>query len=207
MFKLTPTNTKFYDSFEEASDLLVRAASHFLESIEANKDPRLLAEELTTWENQCDGITHETLNLLHRSFITPLERSDIRRLSITLDSVLDCLDDGARRIALYEVGDVIPDVRSLATVLVKTTKALQAAVHEIRFLRKSKSIRDHCIEVHRCEDEGDRVFQHALAELFKSGMSPLDVVKWKDIIEDLENAIDACQEVSLVIEGIVLEHS
>lgn len=207
MFKLTPTNTKFYDSFEQASDVLVRAASHFLQAIEENKDPRLLAEELTTFENQGDGITHDNLSLLHRSFITPLERADIRRLSITLDEVLDCLDDAARRIALYEVGQVISDVRSLATVLVKTTKALRAAVHEIRFLRKSKTIQEHCIEVHRCEDEGDRVYHHALAELFKSGMSPLDVVKWKDIVEDLENSIDACQDVSLVIEGIVLENS
>lgn len=207
MFKLTPTNTKFYDSFEQASDVLVRAAAHFSDALQIGKDPRLLAEELTTLENQCDGITHETLNLLHRSFITPLERSDIRRLSITLDDVLDCLDDAARRIALYEVGEMLPDVRSLAAVLVKTTLALQAAVHEIRILRKSKTIHDHCIEVHRCEDEGDRIYHHALAVLFKSGMDSLDVVKWKDIIEDLENAIDACQDVALVIEGIVLEHS
>ena len=207
MFKLTPTNTKFFDSFDRASDFLVRAATHFLDSIQANREPHLLAEEITTLEDQCDGVAHETLSLLHTSFITPIERSDIRRLIITLDDVLDCLDDAARRIALYEVGPALPDVRSLAMVLVKATKAVQAAVHEVRSLRKSKSIAEHCIEVHRCEDEGDRIYHHALAELFKSNLSPIEIVKWKDIIEDLEDAIDACQDVSLVVEAIRLENS
>lgn len=207
MFKLTPTNTKFYDAFDRASDFLVRAATHFLESIQTDREPRLLAEELTTLEDQCDGVTHDTLSLLYSSFITPIERSDIRRLIITLDEVLDCLDDAARRIALYQVGAMLPDVRSLAMVLVKATKAVQAAVHEVRVLRKSKTIEEHCIEVHRCEDEGDRIYHHALGELFKSNMTPVEIVKWKDIIEDLENAIDACQDVSLVVEAIRLENS
>jgi uncharacterized protein Yka (UPF0111/DUF47 family) len=102
---------------------------------------------------------------------------------------------------------MLTTVRGLAQVLVKTTKAVQQAVHEIRNLRKSTSIREHCIEVHRCEDEGDRMFQLALSGLFSSGMDTLEIVKWKDIVEDLENAIDACQDVSLVIEAIILEHS
>ncbi len=208
MFKLSPTNTKFYDYFDRASDVLVRASSHFLAAIDASSDPKMLAEEMTTLEHQCDEITHEALNLLHKSFITPLERGDIRRLSISLDDVLDCLDDATRRIALYDLNPAsLPTVRGLAQVLVKTTKAVQQAVHEIRFLRKSTSIQNHCIEVHRCEDEGDRMYQLALAGLFASGMEPLEVVKWKDIIEDLEDAIDACQDVSLVIEAIILEHS
>lgn len=208
LFKLSPTNTQFYDSFDRASDVLVRACTHFLAAIESNADPKMLAEEMTTFEHQCDEITHENLNLLHTSFITPLERGDIRRLSISLDDVLDCLDDATRRMALYELNlSALPSVRGLAQVLLKTVKAVQEAAHEIRNLRKSKSIRAHCIEVHRCEDEGDRMFQLALAGLFASGMQPLEVVKWKDIIEDLENAIDACQDVSLVIEAIILEHS
>jgi uncharacterized protein Yka (UPF0111/DUF47 family) len=91
--------------------------------------------------------------------------------------------------------------------LVSATKAVQQAVHEVRQLRKSRSIRQNCIEVHQCEDEGDRIYHNALAALFKSGMDPLDVVKWKDIIEDLEHAIDCCQDVAVVVEGIVLENS
>lgn len=208
MFKLSPTNTAFYDSFDKASDVLVRASAHFLAAIDAGADPQLLAEEMTTMEHQCDEITHDALNLLHSSFITPLERGDIRRLSISLDDVLDCLDDATRRISLYGLNlSTQPQVRGLAQVLVKTTLAVQLAVHEIRNLRKSKSIRNHCIEVHRCEDEGDRMFQIALSSLFASNLEAIEIVKWKDIIEDLEDAIDACQDVSLVIEAIILEHS
>ena len=137
MFKLSPTNTQFYDSFDRASDVLVQASSHFLAAIDAGADPQVLAEEITTMEHQCDEITHEALNLLHKSFITPLERGDIRRLSISLDDVLDCLDDATRRISLYALNtSALPSVRGLAQVLVKTTKAVQLAVHEIRNLQQ-----------------------------------------------------------------------
>jgi uncharacterized protein Yka (UPF0111/DUF47 family) len=98
-------------------------------------------------------------------------------------------------------------VRRLAAVLVNAAKAMQKAVHEVPHLKKRKGILDHCIEVHHQEDEGDRIYHHALAELFKSGMDPLLIVKWKDIIEDMEHAIDNCQDVAVVVAGIVMEHS
>jgi predicted phosphate transport protein (TIGR00153 family) len=207
MLKLNPTNTKFYDLFDQVSDVLVRAAEHFHKSLGDSARLAQLAEEVSVFEHESDEITHETMNLLHKSFITPLERTDIRRLAITMDDVLDALDDAARRMALYEIGEIIPEARNLAAVLVKSTKAVQLAVHEIRNLRKSPAIRQHCIEVHQHEDEGDRLYHNALGGLFKSGLDPLTVVKWKDIIEDLEHAIDSCQDVAVVIDGIVLENS
>src|SRR6185295_8092912 len=137
MFKLSLTNTKFFDNFDRASDVLVRAAEHFYRSLDNNFQH--LAEQITAFEQQADEIAHETMETLHKSFITPLERTDIRRLTITLDDILDALDDAARRIALYEISSILPDVRSLAGVLVESTKEVQHAVHEIRQLRKSKS--------------------------------------------------------------------
>lgn len=205
MIKLIPTNDKFFDYFERISDVLVRASEHFSHSLD--NDAQKLAETITTFEHQGDEITHETMDLMHASFITPLERPDIRRLILSLDNVLDSLDDAARRIALYKVGPVLPDVKSLAAVLVKATTSMRLAVHELRNMRKSKSISEHCIEVHHCEDEGDRIYHHALATLFQSSTDVMAAVKWKDIIEDMEKAIDDCQEVSEVIQGIVIENS
>ena len=207
MFKISPTNNKFYDHFDQASDVLVRAAEHFHRALGETGNLTQLAEEISVFEHEADEITHETMNLLHKSFITPLERTDIRRLAITMDDVLDAMDDAARRMALYEISTIIPDAQALAAVLVKSTKAVQLAVHEIRNLRKSPAIRQHCIEVHQHEDEGDRLYHHALGMLFKSGLDTLKIVKWKDIIEDLEHAIDSCQDVAVVIDGIVLENS
>lgn len=205
--KLTPTNTRFYDYFDRATDVLVGAAEHFLGALDHFGNAEQLAEKMTAFEHEGDDLTHETMELLHKTFITPLERADIRRLVVTLDDVLDALDDAARRIALYEIKTILPEVRELAKVLVAAAKAVQQAVHEVRYLRKRNGILPHCIEVHRLEDEGDRIYHHALAGLFKSGMDPLVVVQWKDVIEDLENAIDCCQEVSVVVEGIVLENA
>jgi predicted phosphate transport protein (TIGR00153 family) len=207
MFKLTPTNTQFYDFFDAATDVLVRATERFRAGLNPLVDPQQLAEEITALEHEGDELTHETMEMLHKTFITPLERADIRRLIVTLDDVLDALDDAARRLALYEIHVILPEVQDLAAVLVEASKAVQQAVHQLRFLRKRNGILQHCVEVHRLEDEGDRIYHQMLAGLFKSGMDPSMIIKWKDIIEDLENSIDSCQDVSVVVEGIVLENS
>jgi predicted phosphate transport protein (TIGR00153 family) len=207
MFKFTPSNTKFYDHFDQASDVLVRAAEEFLDYLDQFDDPKRRAAEMKALEHEGDNITHATMELLDKSFITPLERGDIRRLMMALDDVLDFLDDAAQRIALYEIGTVLPDVRSLAEVLVSATKEVQGVVHKLRNLRQKNDILQQCIEIHRLEDEGDQIHQQALARLFKSGFDPLLVIKWKDIIEDVETSLDHCQDVANVVEGIVLENA
>lgn len=207
MFKLTPSNDKFFDYFDAASDLLVAAASRFLDFLDHFEAVPQQADEMSRLEQEGDRITHETMGLLDKSFITPLERGDIRRLMMALDDVLDYLDDASRRIAIYEISEVRPDVRELASVLVRTTKGVQTAVHKLRKLRQKNGILEFCIQVHNLEDEGDRIHHDALARLFKSGLDPLSVIKWKDIIEDIEASIDSCQTVASVVEGIVLENA
>jgi uncharacterized protein Yka (UPF0111/DUF47 family) len=207
MLKFRPTNNKFYEFFDRSTDVVLQAAEHFRKGLSDFQDGHRLAEDIKGFEHQGDEITHETMEMLHKSFITPLERGDIRRLVMAIDDILDALDDAARRIALYELNPILPNVQRLAEVLVRGAEAVQKAVHELPHLKRRKGILDHCIEVHHCEDEGDRIYHLALAGLFKSGMDPLMVVKWKDIIEDMEHAIDSCQDVAVVVAGIVLEHS
>ena len=207
MLSITPKNPKFYDYFDAATDVLVRAARRFVEFLNDFSNAGEQAQQIKDLEHEADNIAHETLGLLHQSFITPLERGDIRRLIMALDDVLDFLDDGVNHIALYEIKEILPPVKEMAQVLLSSVLAVQKAVLELRNIRRRNEILNLCIEIHHREDEGDRIYHETLAWLFKSGLDPLSVIKWKDIIEDIEKSIDCCQDVANVLEGIVLENS
>lgn len=208
MFKLLPTNTKFYDHFDRTTEILVAAAERFSAFLDNYEHPKRHADEIKSLEHEADENTHAGMELLHQSFITPIERGDIRRLIETLDDIVDFMDDAARRFVLYDITEVLPEARDLVKVLLAATKEVQAAVGKVRWLRKrTAEILQHCVEIRRLENEGDLINHELLARLFKSKMDPLSVLKWKEIIIDIENSIDRCQDVANVVEGIVLENS
>jgi hypothetical protein len=205
MFRLLPTNTKFFDHFDRICETLVLAAERLRQFIEKPEHADRCASEIKRLEHEADEETHDTLELLHRSFITPIDRGEIRRLTETLDDVLDLLDDASRRIVLYEITEMLPGVLDLVSVLVEATKVVSSAVHQLRHLQKKHDIIQKCIEIRRLENEGDQINHEILARLFKAGIEPLLILKWKEIIVDIETAIDRCQDVSNVLEAIVLE--
>ncbi len=208
MFNFLPRNTKFFDYFDRDTEVLVRTAEEFCRFLESSGDPKEHSKRLKELEHEADRLTHEAMELLHRSFITPLERGDLRRLILALDEVVDYLDDAARRIALYEVGPILPEVCAMGKMVVDLARAVQAAVHDLRNLRnKNNRVLEHCIEIQRLENLGDHLHHIALASIFKTGMDPLLVMKWKEIIDLIELAMDAAEEVAHVIEGIVLENA
>lgn len=207
MFNFLPRNTKFFDYFDRDTELLVRTAEGFCQFLESSGDPTESSKKLKDLEHEADRVTHEAMELLHRSFITPLERGDLRRLILALDEVVDYLDDAARRIAIYEVGPILPEVCAMGKLVVDLARAVQAAVHDLRNLRKKNNhVLASCIEIQRLENLGDHLHHIALASIFKTGMDPLLVMKWKEIIDLIELAMDAAEEVAHVIEGIVLEN-
>jgi uncharacterized protein len=207
MFNFLPRNTKFFDYFDRDTDLLVRTAEQFYGLLESISDAREHSRKLKELEHEADTVTHEAMELLHRSFITPLERGDLRRLILALDDVVDYIDDAARRIALYEIKAALPEACAMGKVVVDLARAVRAAVHDLRNLRGKNQIREHCIEIQRLENVGDHLHHIALNSLFKTGMDPLDVIKWKEIVDLIETAMDSAEEVAHVIEGIVLENS
>jgi uncharacterized protein len=208
MFNFLPRNTKFFDYFDRDTEVLVRTAECFCQFLETSSDAKDNSRRMKELEHEADRLTHEAMELLHRSFITPLERGDLRRLILALDEIVDYLDDAARRIALYEVGTILPEVCAMGKVLVDLARAVQAAVHDLRNLRnKNNRVLEHCIEIQRLENLGDHLHHIALASIFKTGMEPLLVMKWKEIVELIELAMDAAEEVAHVIEGIVLENA
>ncbi|MEW6754131.1 MAG: DUF47 family protein [Candidatus Latescibacterota bacterium] len=207
MFRLTPTNPRFYEQFDRAADVTAQAAECFGAFLETFADPAGNSAHIKDLEHQVDDVVHETMALLHRSFITPLDRGDIRRLIEALDSIIDLIHASSSRIALYEIDCILPEARELARVLVQATQTVKVAVHDLRQLRSRNQILEHCREINRIEDEGDVIHRRAVADLFRSGRDPLTVMKWREIFEFIETAIDHCENVADVIEGIVLENA
>lgn len=207
MFKLTPSNNRFYDLFDRAAELQVRAAAQFLDLVENFGDLPRRAEEIKRVEHELDGVVHDTMKLLHSSFITPIERGDIRRLIQALDSVADGVNAASSRLALYEIEQVFPPAQALARALLNACQAVQEAVRRLRHMPKLEGVLPLCVEINRLEDQADQIYREALASLFKSGLDPLLVIKWKEIYEFVESATDCCEDVADMVEVIVLENA
>lgn len=207
MFKLTPGNDKFYDLFDRSANFLVETAREFHELIDKFDDVDRRVKAIKALEHQADEVTHEAMELLHSSFITPFDRGDIRRVIIRLDDVVDFIDDATSRIVLYEIREIFPPVRALTSTLHEAATATRNTVTELRKLHKTNEILRRCVEIKRLETAGDKNHHEALAALFRSGMDPLSVIKWKEIVEDLESALDRCEDVANLVEGIVLENA
>jgi len=207
MFNFLPRNTKFFAYFDRDAEILVRCAEQFCQTLECFDNAREHSIKLKELEHEADDITHEAMSLLHRSFITPLERGDLRRLILALDDVVDYMDDAVRRMALYDIKTILPEVCPMGKVMVNLARAVRDAVHELRNVRKKNRILQHCIEIQRLETVGDHLHHIAISSLFKNGMEPLQVMKWKEIIDLIETAMDSAEEVAHVIEGIVLENA
>jgi predicted phosphate transport protein (TIGR00153 family) len=207
MFKLTPGNNRFYDLFDRAAELQVRAAAQFLDLVENFGDQARRAEEIKRVEHELDEVVHDTMKLLHSSFITPIERGDIRRLIQGLDSVADGINAASSRLALYEIDDIYPPIQSLARVLLDSCRVVQGAVGRLRGRPKIEEVLPLCVEINRLEDQADQIYREALAHLFRDRLDPLLVIKWKEICEFVESATDCCEDVADMVEVIVIENA
>ena len=198
---------QFFDLFERHAERTREAAALLAAMIRDGVDPERQAEQVKGVEHQGDEITHMVIERLHQTFITPLDRDDIHRLISRMDDVLDLVDASAERIWLYGIQTMEPEARELAGVLLRAVEEMGAAVHELRDLKDRARLIAHCTEINRLENEGDRLLRRAVARLFREGSDPIQVLKWKEIYDNLENAIDRCEDVANVIEGVALEYS
>ncbi len=202
----------FFASFSKHAQLCVEGAKKLVELLQNLEAAETVAKEVKTIEHDADTITHQTLRQLHETWITPLDRSDIHSLITRLDDVLDMIEAVSERIALFRVRGSNPLANKLGEVLLKACEALAKAVALVPHVAKSSAeILEAAVEVNRLENEADDLYRKALGELFNpaAGTSPniLEVLKWREIFEYLENATDACEDVANVLEGIVLEYA
>jgi predicted phosphate transport protein (TIGR00153 family) len=205
--RLLPREESFFDFFEQHADVLVRGTAKFATLFEPDADIAAITKQVRELEHEADSITHKCVEALHKTFITPIDRDDIHRLITRLDDVMDFVEAAAERITLYEITEMIADARDLADVLVRAAKDVQVACKGLRNLKDARTILSKCIDINRLENEADEVLRRGVARLFKEHKDdPIYVIKWKEILENLETATDRCEDVANTIEGVVLEH-
>ena len=205
-FSLLPKEEKFFTLFEEQADHICDAANVFKELLSKWSPSSPLVERLREIEHESDIITHEVIDKLNRTFITPLDREDIHELAKEMDDVVDLTQGAAARLKLYEVDHITEELPQLAEVLYQGTVALKKAVLALRDLGKSRRILEYCIEINRLENMGDQIQEIAMGKLFHNAKDPLQVIKWKEIYELTETAIDKCEDVANIIESIVVKY-
>jgi predicted phosphate transport protein (TIGR00153 family) len=197
----------FWDAFVAHAACAVKAAHLLKEMLSAPAEAERLAKEIKDLEHQGDKITQETVQALHQTWITPLDREEIHDLISNLDDVLDHMDAGSDRIVLYRLQSIRQEAVDLASVLVKTTQALANAVNSLVDLKDSRQTLAHCQEVRRFEREADQAYRNGIAHLFNNGADAIEIMKWRDVLESLEQANDRADDAANIIEGIVLEHA
>jgi hypothetical protein len=204
--RLLPRDASFFDLFDRHAALIVQGAREFQEMVTPGANLALKARRVKEIEHEADALTHQCLDALHKTFVTPLDRGDIHRLITRMDDVMDFADAAAERLALYEITEMTSDVQDLADVVVRSAEALAEAVRGLRSIDSDDLLRK-CEELNRLENEADALFRRALAKLFRTEKDAIKVIKWKEIYEMLETATDRCEDVANTIEGIVVEYS
>lgn len=206
MFQLIPRDQSFFAMFERAARNLLEAAQTMDDLAHHYEEVVLKAARLERLEHDGDQITHEIMARLNRSFITPIDREDIHTLASAIDDVLDFIEGAAEHLVLYKVREIRKPFQELSRVILAQAREINAILPRLKELRHA-DILDHCIEVNRLENTGDRLLREAVAELFEQVKDPLEVMKWRDLYDLLETATDKCEDVAVVVEGIVLKHA
>jgi hypothetical protein len=201
--RLTPQKREFFDLFTEAAANGAKIARLLVALLEGWPESRDLLEPIREAEHEGDRLTYAVVNLLNNTFVTPFDRDDMYRLATVLDDVCDHVDEAADNIDAYEVRDVPALAVEQARVVERAAAQLQQAVAVLEGFEDS---RDQLLAVRELEDEGDRLSREALAELFRSGRDALTIIRWKDIHEQIEEAVDACENVADVLEAILVKN-
>ena len=198
-----PKDREFFDLFEEAAGNGVRAAELLEEMVKGYPDTRSLGREILLCEQEGDRITHDIIHRLNQTFVTPIDREDILELTSALDDVVDLTEEVADFLVLYKVEAPMDPAERLTTILKDATRQIAQAMPRMRTF---DDISHYVVEIHRLENDGDRAVREGIASLFDKGVDPMVVIRWKDIFERLEEAIDAAEQVANVLETIAIKN-
>jgi predicted phosphate transport protein (TIGR00153 family) len=204
---LAPKEVGFFELFDELAACAVDGTNVLLEMLDHYGDLPAKVRRLRDIEHQADDISHTAIEMLHKSFVTPMDRDQIHRLVSRMDDVIDLTDGAGRRLMMYDVKAPTSELTEMARVLHHATLEIQKAVKALRNLKNAKEIQKYCIEINKLENDGDALRDAVVARLFKQEEDAVEVLKWKEIYEDVETAIDRCEDVADVIEGVVLENA
>jgi uncharacterized protein len=198
-----PREREFFDLFEEAAENIVRAAEMLERMLDRWPDHGELARDVIVCEQEGDRITHDIIQRLNKTFVTPIDREDIYNLASVLDDIVDLIEEVSDFLGLYRIEAPMAQAQELARILHQATRQLAGAMPR---LRTFADMSHYTMEVNRLENDGDRVVREALASLFERGIDPMMVIRWKDIFERLEDGIDATERAANILEGVVIKN-
>ena len=204
--RFIPREEKFFDLFEELADRIEAGGKLFLEMVESGAYTEAQSARLKEVEHEADVITHRTYEKMHTCFLTPIDREDIFSLVNKMDSILDMTEAAAARIVLYRVKEPSPTIVDQARVLYEAIGKIKVIIHGLRDMKHAQQLLQACVEVNTLENAGDVVLRTTMARLFENEPDVRELIKWKEIHERIEEAIDVCEDVSNIVEGIVLKN-
>jgi predicted phosphate transport protein (TIGR00153 family) len=201
---IAPRDHEFFDLFEEAGGNILRAAGLLEEMLRDYPETNELARDILICEQEGDRITHDIIRRLNQTFVTPIDREDIYALASALDDIVDFTEEVADYLGLYRIEAPFEQSQRMARVLAQAARQIDQALPR---LRGFQDISHFTVEINRLENDGDRIVREAMAALFDDGIDPMVVIRWKDIYERLENAIDATERAANILEGITIKNS
>ena len=204
---IVPREKAFFALFEQSAQNAVRAAQQLRDMVHIWENVRERVAVIADLERQGDAITHQTIARSHRTFVTPLDHEDIVSLANALDEVTDFIHSSADAMLVYKVERPTDRTKELANIIVQITAEIEKAVSEMRQHIDRKQLIQHCIEINRLENLGDSIHRAAKAELFAGSADYADLIKWREIYENMESVIDRCEDVSDIVEGVALKYT
>jgi predicted phosphate transport protein (TIGR00153 family) len=205
--RLMPHEGRFFTFFSEHAALIVQGAVELKAMMDDMRETESRARNIKILENKADTVTHQTIQLLHQTFITPIDRDEIHQLITRMDDILDLMEDVSQSVFLYDIHHIPDEAKRLAEICVVCTERVGAAVKLLDNMANAEQILKICGEIDRYETNADKVLRAAMAKLFRTEPDTRELIKLKEIYEHLETVTDKCEDVANIIEGIVLENS
>jgi predicted phosphate transport protein (TIGR00153 family) len=205
--RLMPTEGKFFDLFNQHADLCVKGAREMLALMTSFDDLENRVHAIESIEKQADKITYTCVDLLHKTFITPIDRDDIHKLITKMDDILDMMEDAGQTVSLYDLHSVTPEAKRLAELVLACCEKVREAVALLSNMNNARDIVGICEEIDRLESDADHVMRAAMSKLFRDEPDVRNLIKMKAIYEILETVTDRCEDVANIIEGIIVENA
>ncbi len=203
-FSLVPRDEQFFDLFKQMAEEIKRAACDLEALLSTNPPDTSKVDAIRDAEHRCDTITHDTIQRLHRTFVTPFDREDLYTLAASMDNVMDAIDHAASLVRLYKIREMPRGAVDLSHTVTASATSMAAAIEA---LSAQRPVTPHAVEVNRLENEADRTYAESIEFLFDTVTDPILLMKWKELLDQLENVTDKCEDVANVIESVVVKYS
>ena len=207
IFNLIPREAKFFDLFEQMAKTMMKSAKELKNLVDNWGDVEAKVALINEIEHEGDATTHQIMYQLNRTFITPFDREDITLLAHALDDVIDLIHASADTMLLYKVKTPGLRAKELADIIVQIVGVVEQAIPQLRHRGDVQKMLNYCVEINRLENVADKIYRAALTELFGNSMEIAEVIKWREIYQQMENATDKCEDVANVLEGVALKHA